>query len=138
MEYARCGRNFDVNCSDFVFSVLCLFGAYLLGGALYRYFSLGIRGTDVCFTFTNFLHISKVFISCTDFLTSEMLCTRFFTGNPKFGFLGHCTSQNTGIVFCFYILSWWICVELNSVGFLLFLFHPVELFWFTIPEIQGS
>ncbi|CAH2058632.1 unnamed protein product [Thlaspi arvense] len=33
--------------STLLIIILCLFGAYLLGGALYRYFSLGIRGTDV-------------------------------------------------------------------------------------------
>ncbi|XP_009776957.1 uncharacterized protein LOC107759797 isoform X2 [Nicotiana tabacum] len=27
--------------------ILCLFGVYLLGGAAYRYFSLGIRGIDI-------------------------------------------------------------------------------------------
>ncbi|KAL1217863.1 hypothetical protein V5N11_009634 [Cardamine amara subsp. amara] len=33
--------------STLLIIILCLFGAYLLGGALYRYFSLGIRGRDV-------------------------------------------------------------------------------------------
>ncbi|CAA7028896.1 unnamed protein product [Microthlaspi erraticum] len=33
--------------STLLIIIFCLFGAYLLGGALYRYFSLGIRGTDV-------------------------------------------------------------------------------------------
>lgn len=72
----------------------------MLGGALYRYFSLGIRGTDVCLA--NFLHICKVF-TCTKSITTEMY-TPCFVGYPKFGFLGHCTSQNTGIVLYFYTL----------------------------------
>ncbi|VVB02877.1 unnamed protein product [Arabis nemorensis] len=33
--------------STLLIITVCLFGAYLIGGALYRYFSLGIRGTDV-------------------------------------------------------------------------------------------
>lgn len=78
----------------------------MLGGAVYRYFSLGIRGIDVCFT--NFLYICKVF-SCTDSITTEMY-TPCFVGNPECGFLEHYTSQNTSIVLCFYILFWWICV----------------------------
>ncbi|KAH0882434.1 hypothetical protein HID58_058530 [Brassica napus] len=33
--------------STLLIIILCLFGAYLLGGSLYRYFSLGIRGIEV-------------------------------------------------------------------------------------------
>jgi hypothetical protein len=33
--------------STLLIIILCLFGAYLVGGAVYRYFSLGIRGIDV-------------------------------------------------------------------------------------------
>ncbi|XP_010517450.1 PREDICTED: uncharacterized protein LOC104792889 isoform X2 [Camelina sativa] len=33
--------------STLLIIILCLLGAYLLGGSAYRYFSLGIRGTDV-------------------------------------------------------------------------------------------
>ncbi|KAL5734440.1 hypothetical protein ACOSP7_032301 [Xanthoceras sorbifolium] len=31
----------------FIIVILCLFGSYLLAGAVYRYFALGIRGVDV-------------------------------------------------------------------------------------------
>ncbi|KFK36924.1 hypothetical protein AALP_AA4G190300 [Arabis alpina] len=33
--------------STLLIIIICLFGTYLIGGSLYRHFSLGIRGTDV-------------------------------------------------------------------------------------------
>lgn len=103
---------------SFFFSILCLFGAYLLGGSLYRYFSLGIRGIEVWFSLTS-LHMSLFFLLIYWFYQNWNV----HTGNPKFWFLGHCTSQNTGIVLCFYILSTCCILNLriyNAIGLLCF------------------
>lgn len=69
------------------FSVICLFGAYLLVGTVYRYFILGIHGIDVSFFCPVELHLVKHYVH--DFVCHSMclLSSSVHFSNIWYGFL---------------------------------------------------
>lgn len=52
---------------------MCLFGGYLLAGAVYRYFMLGVRGIDVCFQLSRYFSFSAKCLVFQNFTCSTVM-----------------------------------------------------------------